>query len=68
MHNLTNPKWWAAAGTRALKTVAQAAIGAIGSATVLGGVDWRLVVSTAAVAGIVSMLTSLAGLPEVDET
>ena len=67
MHNLTNPKWWAAAGTRAIKTVAQTALGCITGATVLGAVDWRLVASSAAIAGIASLLTSLAGLPEVDE-
>lgn len=57
--------WIRAAGVRALKTVAQAAIGAIGAATALGGVDWPLVVSTAILAGVVSVLTSIAGLPEV---
>ena len=65
MQNLTNPKWWAAAAVRAIKTVAQTALGTITGATVLGSVDWRLVASSAAVAGIASLLTSLAGLPEV---
>lgn len=51
---------------RALKTVAQAAVAAIGSATVLGAVDWRAVVSTALLAGALSLLTSVAGLPELD--
>ena len=58
-------KWLKAAGVRAVKTTAQAAIGGIGAATVLGGVDWTLTVSTAVLAGIVSVLTSVAGLPEV---
>ena len=58
-------KWLKAAGIRAIKTTAQAAIGGIGAATALGGVDWMLTVSTAILAGIVSILTSVAGLPEV---
>lgn len=66
MENLTNPKWWAAAGVRALKTFAQAAIATIGSSAALAQVDWRLVASASALAAILSMLTSLAGLPEVD--
>ena len=59
-------KWIKAAGVRALKTVAQAAVAAIGSATVLGAVDWRAVVSTALLAGAHSLRTSVAGLPELD--
>lgn len=66
MSNLTNPKWWAAAGVRALKTFAQAAIATIGSSAVLSQVDWRMVASAAILSAILSMLTSLAGLPEVD--
>ena len=58
-------KWLKAAGVRAVKTTAQAAIGGIGAATALGGVDWKLTVSTAILAGVVSVLTSVAGLPEV---
>lgn len=58
-------KWLKAAGVRAVKTTAQAVIGGIGAATALGGVDWMLTVSTAILAGIVSVLTSVAGLPEV---
>ena len=60
-------KWVRAAGIRAIKTVAQSAIGCIGAATALGGVDWPLVVSAAVLAGIVSVLTSIAGLPEVQD-
>ena len=60
--------WWRAAGIRAIRTVAQAALGVIGgSALTLGEVNWLAVVSTAALAGIVSLLMSLAGLPEVKE-
>lgn len=58
--------WWKAAGVRALKTVAQTAIGCIGAAAVLGDVSWPVVASAAVLAGIVSLLTSVAGLPEVD--
>ena len=54
-----------AAGIRAIKTTAQTAVATIGTTTALGGVDWGLVSSTAILAGIVSVLTSVAGLPEV---
>ena len=60
-------KWAKAAGVRAIKTVAQAAVAAIGSATVLGQVDAKVVISTAVLAGVLSLLTSVAGLPEVEE-
>lgn len=57
-----------AAAIRAVRTVAQAAIGAIGSASVFGAVDWKVVASTALLAGVLSILTSIAtGLPEVDQ-
>ena len=62
-----NKKWLKAAGIRAVKTVAQTAVATIGTAAVLGGVDWVMVVSTSALAGILSVLTSVAGLPEVEE-
>lgn len=65
-HEILTPAWWAAAGIRALKTVAQAAIAAIGSTAVFSQIDWAVVGSTALVAGILSLLTSLAGLPEVE--
>ncbi len=60
-------KWIKAAGVRALKTVAQSAVAAIGSATVLGAVDWKIVASTAVLSGGLSLLTSVAGLPECKE-
>lgn len=58
-------KWAKAAGIRAIKTVAQTFVAAIGTATVLGAVDWQVVLSTAALAGILSVATSVAGIPEV---
>lgn len=59
--------WCKAAGTRAIKTVAQTAVAAIGTSAVLGEVNWVMVASTAALAGVASLLTSLAGLPEIKE-
>lgn len=58
-------KWLKAATIRAIKTAAQAAIGAIGASTVFSEVDWKVVGGTALLATILSYLTSLAGLPEV---
>lgn len=60
-------KWFRAAGIRAIKTVAQSAIGVIGAATIMGDVNWPMVLSAAVLSGIVSLLTSVAGLPEVKE-
>ena len=66
MDQLTNINWWKAAGTRAIKTVAQSAIAIIGTnALGVTDVDWTAVASAAALAGIMSLLMSLAGLPEV---
>lgn len=59
--------WIKAAGIRAIKTVAQAAIATIGASAVMSDVDWKLVISGAILAGILSLLTSLAGLPEVQQ-
>ncbi len=60
-------KWTKKAGVRAIKTVAQAAIAGIGTAAAMGQVDWKYVVSASLLAGILSMLTSVAGLPELKE-
>lgn len=58
-------EWTKRAGVRAVKTVAQAAMAAIGAAAVMGEVDWKYVISTSALAGVLSLLTSVAGLPEL---
>jgi len=62
-----NAKWWKAAAIRAVKTVAQTAIATVGTAAYMGAVDWCMVVSASALAGVLSLLTSVAGLPEVTE-
>lgn len=59
--------WIKAAGVRAIKTVAQTAVATIGTAAVISSVDWRMVVSSSILAGVLSVLTSVAGLPEVKE-
>lgn len=61
-------EWLKAAAVRAVKTMAQAAIAMIGTSVVLSDIDWKLVVSASVVSGILSVLTSIAGLPEVDNT
>lgn len=60
-------QWWKYAGIRALKTVCQTAIASIGTAAVLSEVNWIMVGSASVLAGILSLLTSLAGIPEVKE-
>ena len=67
MKQLTDKEWWVAAGTRAIKTIAQTAIASIGTAAVLSQVDWKVAISASVLAGVLSLLTSLAGLPEVEK-
>lgn len=68
MNNMRDWKlWWKAAGVRAIKTVAQTAVATIGTSAVISEVNWLMVGSSALLAGILSLLTSVAGLPEVEE-
>lgn len=59
--------WWKAAGVRAIKTMAQTAVATIGAAAALSDVNWVMAVSAAVLAGVLSLLTSIAGLPEVKQ-
>ena len=59
--------WWKAAGVRAVKTIAQTAVATIGASSVLSQVDWLTVVSASILAGVLSVLTSVSGLPEVSK-
>ena len=65
--SVNTKKWAKAAGVRAVKTVAQTFVASVGSAAVLGAVDWRMVASSSVLAGIISLATSVAGIPEVTE-
>ena len=67
MKKTTWKSWAKCAGVRAVKTVAQTAIATIGTTAVIREVDWVMVASASALAGILSILTSVAGLPEVSE-
>lgn len=67
MNNLTNKEWWKAAGVRALKTFCQTFIVMVGSAVVLEDVGWKFALSASTLSAFLSLLTSLAGLPEVEE-
>lgn len=60
-------RWLAAAGVRAIKTVAQTAVATIGTSAVFSEVNWTIVVSASLLAGVLSLLTSVAGLPEVED-
>lgn len=66
-NTIQNAEWWKAAGIRALKTVAQTAIATIGTTALITEVNWAVVASASALAGVISLLTSLAGLPEVED-
>lgn len=63
--NVDTMKWFKAAGVRAIKTMAQTAVALIGTNAFITAVDWKMIVSGAIMAGVVSVLTSIAGLPEV---
>lgn len=67
MKNVFTKEWFHAALVRSIKTIAQTAVATIGTAAALGEVNWLLVGSSAALAGVLSLLTSVAGLPEVAE-
>mgnify|MGYP002508310726 FL=1 len=67
MKNVILKEWWKAAGIRAVKTICQTAVATIGTATVLEEVNWLMILSSSLLAGLLSILTSLAGLPEVKE-
>lgn len=60
-------KWIKAAGVRAIKTMAQTAVATIGTAAVMGEVNWVMVASASVLSGVLSVLTSIAGLPEVEQ-
>lgn len=68
MKNVFTKSWLKASAVRAVKTIAQTAVATIGTAAVMGEVDWIAVASASALAGVLSMLTSVAGLPEVSGT
>ena len=65
--SISSKNWWKAAGIRAIKTIAQTAIATIGTSAVMSEVNWIMVLSASFLSGILSILTSIAGLPEVEE-
>lgn len=65
--SISSKNWWKAAGIRAIKTIAQTAIATIGTSAVMSEVNWLMVLSASLLSGILSMLTSIAGLPEVEK-
>ena len=67
MKKIFTKQWFKAAGIRSLKTVCQTAVATIGTSAVLSSVDWRVVLSASLLAGVMSVLNSFAGLPEVTE-
>lgn len=64
--NEKTKKWLKAAGVRAVKTVAQTFVATVGTAAVMSAVDWKMVLSASVLAGVLSIATSVAGLPEVE--
>lgn len=67
MNNLFSKQWWKASLMRCVRTVSQTAVATIGAAAVLSDVNWAMTVSASLLAGLLSILTSIAGLPEVKE-
>lgn len=67
-HKIFTKEFWVAAGVRAIRTVAQTAIATIGTSAILSDVDWIMVFSASALAGVLSILTSIVSLPEVSTT
>ena len=67
MKNYSLQNWMKAAGMRAIKTIAQTAVAMIGTSSIMGEVDWLMIGSAALLSGILSLLTSIAGLPELDK-
>lgn len=67
MKNIQNTTWWKAAGIRAIKTFCQTAVASIGTSALLEEVNWMVVLSASVLAALVSLLTSIPGLPEVTE-
>ena len=67
MKNYSLQDWMKAAGMRAIKTIAQTAVAMIGTSSIMGEVDWLMIGSAALLSGILSLLTSIAGLPELDK-
>ena len=66
--SVNTKEWIKKAGVRAIKTMAQTFVATVGTATVMGAVDWKMVLSASVLAGILSIATSVAGIPEVEET
>ena len=64
--SVNTQNWLKNAGVRAVKTVAQTFVASVGTASVLGSVDWKMVISASVLAGILSVATSIAGIPEVE--
>lgn len=67
-NSVFSSEWWKCSAVRAIKTAAQTAAATIGTSAVLSSVDWRMVISASVLAGILSILTSIAGLPEVSSS
>ena len=67
MKKIFTKQWFKAAGIRSLKTICQTAIATIGTSAILSAVDWKMVISASLLAGLLSILNSFAGLPELEE-